>query len=240
VEEDGSPDDPVPLSLHSRLVQPGQYLVLTECVPHLEEAYDLEVSGQWVEVGGLPRMNNSSGRIYLTDRAGQVVDMAVYSDELHMELLDDPAGISLERISGERPGHDPGNWHSAASGTGYATPGRKNSQDLGDGDTEQLLSVRPEVFSPDNDGFEDLLEIRINTGGHDWVIGLFITDLHGRQIRLLANGHLAGPSVSYTWDGEGEDGSMQPMGFYVVHARGYNTTTGRQWVRRKAVGLVYR
>jgi len=166
--------------------------------------------------------------------------MVAYSDEMHMELLDDPRGISLERVSWERPGTDPDNWHSAASIEGYATPGRKNSQSYTMLDGEQLLEVSPVVFSPDNDGYQDLLQININAGGNDWIIGLFITDLQGRRVRTLANNHLAAPSVSYTWNGEGENGSMMPMGFYVVHARGYRPATGAQWIRRKAVGLVYR
>lgn len=240
VEEGGSPDHPFALSLHSRLAGPGQYLVLTTCVPHLEEAYGLEVSGQWVEVDGLPGLNNNGGSIFLTDRAGQVVDMVTYSDAMHMELLDDPRGISLERISADRPGSDPDNWHSAASTAAYATPGRANSQSLPPGDSELLLQVSPRVFSPDNDGYEDLLEVTINTGGNDWVIGLLITDLQGRKIRILANNHLAGPSVSYFWDGAGEQGARLPMGFYVIHARGYHPLTGEQWIRRRGVGLVYR
>jgi hypothetical protein len=240
VEEGGSPDHPIVLTPHSRLFLPGQFLVLTNCVPQLEEAYGLEVSGQWVEVAGLPGLKNSSGNIYLTDRAGQVVDMAVYKDEMHMELLDDSRGISLERVSAKRPGSDPENWHSAASISGYATPGRENSQSFGVSESDLLLDVLPEVFSPDNDGYNDLLKVIVSTGGNDWVIGLVITDLQGNRIRVLANNHLAGPTVCYTWDGEGENGSMQPMGFYVIHARGYRPTTGEQWIRRKAVGLVYR
>jgi len=240
VEEDGLPDKPIALSPHSRLIFPGQFLVLTDCEPHLRDRYQLEMSGQWVEVVELPGMRNSSGIIYLTDRAGQVVDMAVYSKTMHMELLGDPKGISLERISAERPGSDPDNWHSAASIEGYATPGRENSQRSVEAEPEGLLSVEPEVFSPDNDGYQDLLQITLTPGGYDWVVGLWISDLQGNRIRILANMHLAAPTVSYTWDGEGEDGSIQAMGFYVIHARGYHPSTGEQWIRRKAVGLVYR
>ncbi len=240
VEEGDSADHPIALSTHSRLIKPGQYLVLTESVPHLMDSYQLELSGQWVEVEGLPGLNNSSGSIYLSDRAGNVVDYARYSDEMHMELLDDPRGISLERISARREGNEPDNWHSAASIVGYATPGRENSQSLMENDSDLLLDVAPEVFSPDNDGYNDLLEITLTTGGNDWVIGLIITDLQGNRIRVLANNHLAGPSVSYSWDGGGQNGAMQPMGFYVIHARGYRPSTGEQWIRRKAFGLVYR
>jgi hypothetical protein len=240
VDKGGMPDHPVPLSSRSRMVMPGQYLVLTESVPHLRDTYGLEVSGQWVELRGMPGLNNSSGCIYLTDRAGRVVDMAAYEDALHMELLDDPRGISLERIASDLPGSDPDNWHSAASISAYATPGRENSQSRTVIDAEKHLEVSPEVFSPDNDGFEDLLHIRLNTGGKDWIIGIFITDIHGNRVRVLANNHLAAPLVSYSWDGEGEDGSMQALGFYVVHVRAYNAVTGEKWIRRKAVGLVYR
>ena len=133
--------------------------MLTDCVPHLRDAYGLVESGQWVEVEGLPGLKNSSGVIYLTDRAGQVVDRAVYSDAMHLELLDDPMGISLERVSVERSGIDPDNWHSAASISGYATPGSKNSQSADLLESGKLLRVDPEVFSPDNDGYQDLLQI---------------------------------------------------------------------------------
>ena len=135
---------------------------------------------------------------------------------------------------------DPDNWHSAASIEGYSTPGRENSQSVLSGDHEDMVKVQPEVFSPDNDGYNDLLNIMITTGSQDWVIGLLITDLLGNRVRILANNDLAGPSVTYTWDGRGEDGTMLPVDFYVVHIRGYHPATGEHWVRRRAVGLVYR
>ena len=240
VKEGDPPDSPHALSSHSRLVLPGQYLVVTGCIQQLEELYRLPVSGCWVEAEEISGMNKSGGTIYLTDRAGSMIDMATYDEQMHMELIDDPRGISLERISPERPGMDQDNWHSAASIEGYSTPGRKNSQSVLDGDREELVKVQPEVFSPDNDGYNDLLNITITTGNQDWVIGLLITDLEGNRVRILANNDLAGPSVTYIWDGQGEDGTMLPMDLYVIHIRGYHPATGEHWVRRRAVGLVYR
>ena len=233
-------DDPVPLSDHPRLMTPGSYLVLTSCMEHLRESYDLSRSGQWVEAKGMKALNKGGGSIFLTDRAGNVVDRADYGDHLHAQILTDTRGISLERISRERSGIDPGNWHSAAAIEGYATPGRINSQALSEAASDQLLGVYPEVFSPDNDGFQDLLELSVSTGASGWVLSLWITDLEGNLLRKPANNHLAGPLTTYTWDGTSEDGSMVAPGIYVVHAVGYHPPSGGRWIRKRAVGVVYR
>ena len=241
VVEEGEPaDDPLPLSDHSRLMVPGSFLVVTECVEHLRDAYHLESSGQWVEVESMKTLVNGGGTIYLTDRAGNVVDMVHYGDQMHVEILSDTRGISLERISGEGSGSNPDNWHSAAAIEGYATPGRINSQALIEAESDLLFQVEPGVFSPDNDGYHDLLEIVVSPGESGWIIGLWITDLQGNLLRNLANNHLSAPSVTYTWDGAYEDGSMVPPGICVVHATGYHSTTGGRWIRKRAVGVVYR
>jgi len=240
VESGALPDHPVPLSDHSRLMGPGSYLVLTKCVEHLRDAYHLEKSGQWVEVEGLQTLNNAGGTLYLTDRAGNVVDRADYADHMHAGILTDTRGISLERISGERSGSDPDNWHSAASIEAYATPGRINSQALQEAANGELFRINPKVFSPDHDGYQDLLEVVVNTGDPGWIITLWITDLKGNPVKELANNHLGGPQAVYLWDGGFEDGGMVPPGIYVIHSRGYHPASGGKWIRKGAVGVVYR
>ncbi len=239
-ERGGMPDDPVPLSDHSRLMVPGTFLVLSACTEQLREAYRLERSGLWAEVEGLKAMNNHQGTLFLTDRAGNVVDRVDYGEEMHAAILSDTRGISLERISEERSGSDPDNWHSAAAIAGYATPGRINSQAMTATESDLLFQVEPQVFSPDNDGYEDLLEILVSNGSQGWVLSLWITDLQGHLLRRLANNHLCGPQARYTWDGTREDGGMLLPGIYVIHATGYHPATGGRWIRKRAAGLVYR
>ena len=241
VVDPGDPaENPLPLSDHSRVMAPGSYVVLTSCVEHLRESYKLSRSGQWVEAEGLKALNNGGGSLFLSDRAGNVVDRVDYGDQMHAEILSDTRGISLERISGERSGSDPDNWHSAASIEGYATPGRINSQAMSGTESDQLFRVEPLVFSPDNDGFQDLLEFSISTGASGWILSLWITDLEGNMVRMLANNHLAGPLTTYLWDGGSEDGSMVAPGIYVGHAVGYHPATGGRWIRKGAMGVVYR
>jgi len=240
VEAGASPDHPQVISTHSRIFLPGQFLVLTRCVPQLMEAYGLEPSGSWLEMETFPVLKNTGGSLYLSDRAGAVVDVAGFSDELHLELLGDSKGISLERISWDRSGSEPANWHSAASISGYATPGKVNSQVLDPHKSTELLEVEPEVFSPDGDGFQDILKIAISTGAQGWVITLWISDLTGNMIRNLANNHIAGESTLYSWDGEMDKGGMAPEGIYVVHLLAYHPVSGEQGGRKSAIGVIYR
>jgi len=241
VEDRGNPPaHPIPLSDHSRLMVPGSFLVLCRFEEQLRNAYQLERSGQWVELNELKNLPNGGGTIYLTDRAGNVVDQAEYGDEMHAGILSDTKGVSLERISSDRMGSDPDSWHSAASIRGFATPGRENSQAMGEAEAFLCLEVEPTVFSPDNDAYQDLLQIIVANGEPGWVLNVWLTDLQGNVLRRIANNHLCGPQVRYTWDGARSDGSMLQAGIYVVHATAYHPPSGMRWIRKRAVGLVYR
>ncbi len=240
VREGETPDKPRPLTDHSRLLAPGGYVVLAPHEQWLQEAYLLDGSGPWMGLRPWPALTDAGGVIYLTDRAGQTVDRAVFGEQYHLDLLDSPAGISLERIDADRPGDESRNWHSAASIAGHCTPGAPNSQRPGESEGSESLQIMPRVFSPDNDGHEDLLEITVRLDGTGWVVALWITDMGGRQVTTLANNHLAGPETVYRWDGVRDEGGMAMEGIYVLHARAYQETTGKIWRRRVALGLIYR
>lgn len=230
---------PVALSDCSRIVSAREFVVLTRDQLLLMDAYNLELSGRWIGVKSMDGLPDSGGTVYLTDRAGSVVDKADYGDQMHMELIDVTKGISLERISYKRSGTDLENWHSAASIEGYSTPGRENSQAIKDSWVNELIEVEPKVFSPDNNGFQDQLKIGISPGNQGWIVNMWIIDLDGRTIWTLANNHLAGTSVTYTWDGMMGDGQMAHEGIYVLFVKGYHPITGESWMEREAFGLIY-
>jgi len=233
----------LPLSDFSRIIGPDEYLVLSACTLHLRDSYNLEISGSWVEMEGFMSLPDGGGKIWLTDRSGNSIDVVSYGDEMHMELIGDSRGISLERIDPLKSGSGmlANNWHSAASIEGYASPGRKNSQALPVSDPGEGLRTEPGVFSPDNDGFEDLLLISPGVEESGTVIHLWITTPEGRVVRRLANNHVAGLSSQYVWDGRDDTGGMASEGFYLVHLRTYDPLTGQSGRNQKlAVGLIYR
>jgi hypothetical protein len=239
VKSGEEPERFLALSPCSRIVPPGEYVVITKCIEHLMEAHGLEISGKWVENRGLGSMPAGGGEIHLADRAGNRVDMALFHPDMHLDMVFESRGISLERVAWNRPGTDPANWHSAASIENYATPGRINSQTSSEGIVDQRLVVEPTVFSPNNDGYKDLLHVRLSaaTAGH--VVRVWITNVSGSMVRVLANNDVAGTRSWYPWEGEDDGGRMVPGGLYVVHAEGFQQETGEHWREKAALAVVY-
>jgi hypothetical protein len=236
----GSPEKYVPISSHSRLIAPGAPVVLTRDERYLRTAYNLERSGTWAEVPDLPLPPRSGGWIFLADRMGNPVDVAACGDDMHLDLVRDSKGISLERIDFEKPGTDASAWNSAGSLEGYCTPGGVYARKGGSGPFPDLLRLEPRVISPDNDGYHDLLEITISPGEAGALVRIWITGTDGTPVMVLANNRISGPESSCSWNGEDNGGHMVAEGFYVVHAKVYYPSTGRSKADRGVVGLVYK
>lgn len=238
--KEGTPKKYVPLSAWSRIIGTGDLVVVTRNLDHFLSAYGLPPSGKWVGLEDLTGMSVSGGKIYLADRSGNTLDLAGYCGDLHLEVVDETQGVSLERIDPDGPGTAPSSWHSAASIAGYCTPGRPNSQSVRGPSPGSLLTAEPRVFSPDNDGYNDLLKISAGALERGTLLRLWVTSASGRTIRVLANNHVGAPGTSYTWDGEDGDGYMVPEGFYVIHMKSYVSSTGKSQGAKVAVGVRYR
>ena len=89
-------------------------------------------------------------------------------------------GVALERIDPEDHHKNANNWHSAASTAGYGTPGYKNSQFKQSHGITATIEVVPKVFSPDNDGFDDIATIQYKTDEPGYVANITIFDAAGR------------------------------------------------------------
>ncbi|MCS7078078.1 MAG: gliding motility-associated C-terminal domain-containing protein, partial [Bacteroidia bacterium] len=105
--------------------------------------------------------------------------------------------------------------HSAASTAGFGTPGYENSQRVLVNENEGI-SLSPKVFSPDNDGRDDLLAIHYNFN-QPTTLRIYIFDAQGRLVRRLKENELVGTEPSFfVWDGTDENGEKCRMGIYIV------------------------
>lgn len=237
-EEDGQLTDAVTLTEQGRLLFPGEYVALTEDREDLLSRYWVPQPEQVVEVASLPTLPNEEGNVVLINAKGEVIDFFFYHEDLHFPLLQDPEGVSLERLDAEAPTNDDGNWHSAASTAGYATPAAENSQS-GETAAEEGFSLDSRIFSPDLDGYQDLLLIRYQFAEPGTVASLRLFTLAGQPVAELANGNVLGTQGLLRWDGLLEDGTKAPVGSYILHIE-YFSLQGERNQEKFSISLARR
>jgi hypothetical protein len=151
-------------------------------------------------------------------------------------LIDDPEGVSLERISFSRATDDSTNWHSSAGQGGGASPCRRNSQAefLGTPD-DDWLTVEPELFSPDNDGYHDVLQMACKPEKPGYVVHLRVLDAFGNTVRTLGRQELLGQEGRWNWDGLDENGQVLNPGIYILLAELFHVDGETRVLKRPCV-----
>ncbi len=199
---------------------PNQYLVVTDNPADIQARYTVENPAALLD-NNLPSFADDAGNVTLISPIPEnlVIDAFDYTDDLHFSLLSDKGGVSLERLNPEAATQSNGNWHSAASTVGYATPTAKNSQFFvpEEAPESNVLTLAHPTFSPDEDGFEDVLQINYLTDRPGFSLQLNVYDAQGRLIRRLVRGELLNSgSGSFKWDGLDLEGQKARVGIYVI------------------------
>jgi hypothetical protein len=171
----------------------------------------------------LPTYSNDEGVVILISKANEVSDRFDYDADMHFPLLTDDKGVSLERLDFDRETNDYTNWHSAAENIGFATPGYENSQHQPADEPNNTLGVDPEIFSPDQDGYNDLLNISYELPEPGYVGTILIYDSKGRLARRLMNNELLGPDGTISWDGTNDLNEKSRIGIYIIFFSAYST-----------------
>lgn len=209
----------------------GGYAVIGKDSLFVKQNYPAAIPGTFV-YSETPSFNVDSSTVYLIFDE-MIMDKVSYTDDWHFKLLDVTDGVSLERIDPNGISNDQNNWHSAAEAIGFATPGGKNSQyypAIMNGD----FSFTSSTISPDNDGFEDVLQINYEMS-EPGLLGTFVIyDDQGRKIRTLFSNELLGTSGTFTWDGVSDDEIKASIGTYVAVFEAFSTDGALIYTKTKA------
>jgi hypothetical protein len=200
---------------------PGEYLALSENSEVVKKQYFSPDPGAFLTVQDLPPLNADAGTICLKT-ATDIIDNVCYQASMHFSLLKDTKGISLERVNDRRPSTDVTNWHSAASSVDGATPGYKNSQYMDEIVTEDPVKIDPEIFSPDEDGLNDLVTVHYHFNEPAMHMNILIYDSGGRWVKTLVNNELIGPDGAYSWDGTNDGREKERIGIYMMYVEVIN------------------
>jgi hypothetical protein len=204
------------------LIFPGDYIVVTEDPVNLALDYLVQNPEAVFVVSSMPSFPDVDGDVILLNFQGTVVDEVKYKDDWQFALIDDAEGVSLERIDPDGQSQEPNNWHSAASTAGYGTPTYKNSQYKLLQRINATLEVSPKVFSPDNDGRDDMATIQYKTTEPGYIANITIYDGNGRAVRNLVKNGTLGLEGYWLWDGLDDKRSKLPVGTYILFTEIFN------------------
>ncbi|MBX9784664.1 MAG: lamin tail domain-containing protein [Chitinophagaceae bacterium] len=210
------------ISLVNIALFPSEYLVVSEDETVVKSQYTAKNPSAFINLSSMPSYSDDKGNVLLLNNAGAMVDELPYDEKWHFALIDNREGVALERINPNGPTKNKDNWTSGGKDIGYGTPSYQNSQFRQDLQVQGEVLVTPEVFSPDNDGFDDFLTISYRFPQNGYVMNVTVFDASGRPVRALQRNALCGQTGSFRWDGLDDKFAKLPLGPYVIFTEIFN------------------
>lgn len=212
----GKVESPKVAFVSSQTIEPKGVLCLTENARSQLQIYPKAHPENIIEIDDLPPYSNAEGEVILMLGEKIILDRLSYNEEMHHPSIDDPDGISLERVSFDIGANQVYNWQSGSSNDNYATPGYLNRVNAA---TEAfLVLLSPLVFTPDNDGFDEEIFISFiaEKSGN---LTSKIYDVNGRFIKEIFNNQYISNLLEYKWQGLDNAGDALPVGYYILFSQ---------------------
>lgn len=210
------------ISLVDVALFPSEYIVISEDETIVKRQYTAKNPTAFINLSSMPSYSDDKGNVLLLNNTGAMVDELPYDEKWHFALIDNREGVALERINPNASTKNKDNWTSAAKDIGYGTPSSQNSQFRQDLQVQGEVTVTPEVFSPDNDGFDDFLTISYRFPQNGYVMNVTVFDASGRPVRALQRNALCGQTGSFRWDGLDDKFAKLPLGPYIIFTEIFN------------------
>jgi len=223
------------ISEESKLSLTEDFLVLTKDQNKVKSQYYTDNPDGFIDMESFPTYKNEEGVVILSSKGGEVIDAFNYYEDMHHPILNSVDGVSLERINYERPTQDNTNWHSASKQVGFATPAYINSQFNEFSEVEDPITVEPEIFSPDNDGYNDVLNITYRFESSGYTVNIIIYDSQGRLVKYLIRNSLLGVEGTFSWDGRTDNNQKASIGIYIIYFEAFDVNGNVKKYKKTAV-----
>lgn len=210
------------------LIEPHNYMAFTVNKSILLQHYPTAAFDNIIEVPSLPPYPNQQGNVLLYDNNKVLMDSIYYNATMHDPLYVNVKGISLERQSLVPTHHLFTSFGSSASIHEGATPGYANSIGTDQLATKNKFILRSKTVSPNDDNFEDNLEIQYTFDSQDYYLSVNIYNDIGVLINRLIRHEKAGTTGEIRWNARNETGQKVKAGYYIIIAEIYSNKGRKQ------------
>lgn len=212
-----------------RLFFPGEFLVFTSNPSDIISRFDSIHPSQVLFLSGPSYSDKSDNLTIYWSNSGQTVilDSLNYSDDWHNALfsIGDREGVALERIRTDVPTNLASNWTSASPiRTGApGTPTLPNTQQRNAIPAiTDLIQLPNKRLSPDDDGYEDFLDILYVVPETGYAATVTVYDADGTPVKRLVRQSLIGTEGNLRWDGDSDEGTRVRPGIYILYFEIFN------------------
>ncbi|GMU85785.1 MAG: hypothetical protein AMXMBFR48_10270 [Ignavibacteriales bacterium] len=178
-------------------------------------------------------LRNDTDTLVVSIMNGLALDSVVYTKEWHSKNYRNTSGRSLEKINPRLHSNTSSSWSTSADPSG-GTPGLPNSiytQLAGGGNR---VSISPNPFSPDGDGFEDFAIVNYSFPYESARFTAYIYDKNGRKVRTLKEHEPLVGTGEFVFDGRDDSGTPLRIGIYILYLEAADYATGNSIVHKAA------
>lgn len=215
----GNFEDTSVITKSEYLLEPGSFLVITKSKQLFLKSFP-GVSPV-LQPQAWHILNNYSDTLCIFDSDGNMRDIVCYRYSWFGNTHK-----PIERVNSTIDGCDSTNW---VISTGSGTPGYPNGALFWRNVSKAEIEIGPVPFTPDQDGKDDLLSIKLSLPAFSSV-NLCIYDFRGTKVRCFY-----GPArKQYFWDGKTDNGKVVQCGPFFVVAE-LTSATGTTLLRKKGI-----
>lgn len=179
-------------------------------------------------------LSNSGQALVLKDALKNTIDSLFYFPGWHNKNFTSTKDISLEKINPYLNGNKDSDWSSSVDNKG-GTPCRQNSIFTISSNQNNNLSVSPNPFSPDNDGFEDFTLIKYRLRNISANVRIRVFNSQGYLVRTVVNGSPSGREGTVVFNGLDDNNNPLRIGIYIILLEAFNQNSGMLESMKKVV-----
>lgn len=195
-------------------IPPKEYFVVSSDSSIFQRYFGLSTN-KYVVVNKNLGLSNEGTSVVIKDFYNTTLDSLSYSPGWHNKNFLVTKGKSLERLNAAIISTDKSNWNSCVAAEG-ATPGKANSIYTENLRHEMRVTINPNPFSPDADGFEDFAIINFNLPYILSQVRVRVYDRQGRLVRTLEDNRPSASNNSIIFNGLDDDGKALRIGIYIL------------------------